>query len=306
MTRELMGALTVAVVMMGGCSDRNAARSAGHAELAGPPQGQPDVGFVDGATAARGVAGPVPAPALATAKQPEGQTDRTIPEARKLIRNAEMTIEVMSVSDALARLREIMASVDGQSTSQGEHQNQFGGRTASVTWRVPAERLDTAIDAARTLGDAKSLSFTTEDVTTHYFDVSVRINTQQQLERRLVGLLQRPSNRLSDLLEIEREAARVREEIDQLQGRIRRWDSQIAMSSLQITLQEPAPLVAGTGGPLATLMGSFGEAAENLVLTVAGLIAVGGSVLPVAVLLVFGWLTVRLWRRRRAAAAPAA
>jgi hypothetical protein len=208
-----------------------------------------------------------------------------------------MSIEVKSVEVALTSLGEIVRSIGGQSTNQLERQNEYGARTASITWLVPAERLDAAIGAVRALGEPHVLSFKTEDVTTSYFDVTVRIDTQKRLERQLVALLARSSNRLADLLEIEREVARVREQIDQLEGRIRLWDSQIAMSSVVITLTEPAPIAASTGGPLTTLIASFGIAGENFVLTVAGLVAMSGAVLPVLLLLAGpAWL---VWRASR-------
>ena len=151
------------------------------------------------------------------------------------------------------------------------------------------------------------MTFTAEDVTADYFDVTVRINTQKALERQLVALLQRVSNRLSDLLEIERELARVREEIDRMEGRVRVWDNQVALSSLVITLEEPTPIVAGTGGgPLRTLAESFNEAAENFVLAVARIIAAAGAILPVALLPgSVAWMVTRVWRRRRPPVAPA-
>jgi len=218
-----------------------------------------------------------------------------------------MTIEVKSVEVALTSLGQLVRSIGGQSTNQLERQNEYGVRTASITWLVPAERLDAAIDAVRALGKPHLLSFKTEDVTTSYFDVKVRIDTQKQLERQLVALLKRPSNRLSDLLEIEREVARVREAIDQMEGHIRLWDNQIAMSAVVITLTEPSPIAASTGGPLPTLIASFGVAGENFVLTVAGLVAISGAVLPVVLLLAWPvWLLGRAWRRTRAAVTPAA
>jgi len=98
----------------------------------------------------------------------------------------------------------------------------------------------------------------------------------------------------------------VREEIDKLEGHIRLWDSQIAMSSVEITLTEPAPIAARTGGPLQTLLASFGVAGENFVLTVAALVAMSGSLLPIVLLLAGpAWLVARAWRRSRAAGAPA-
>jgi hypothetical protein len=194
-----------------------------------------------------------------TTAPPEQRESFQIPGERKLIRRGEMTVEVPSVTAALARLGQIISSAGGQTANQWERQNEYGSRTASVTWRVPAEQLDAAVEAVKTLGSARTLTLTAEDVTTDYFDVGVRINTQTQLERQLVAILQRPANRLSDLLEIERELARVREEIDRLQGRRRSWDNQIALSSLVITLEEPAPVVAGTGGGLLRTVGeSFG------------------------------------------------
>jgi hypothetical protein len=297
MDRKFLGALTLAAVMTGGCSNRDIASTRQNtvtamASLAEAPAPAPPTLESQISDAGR----------LQTVSQPEPQKGD-----RKLIRNGEMTIEVKSVEAALTSLVEMVRSIGGQSTNQLERQNEYGARTASVTWLVPAERLDAAIAAVRALGEPQLLSFKTEDVTTSYFDVTVRISTQKQLEQQLVALLRRASNRLSDLLEIEREVARVREEIDRLEGRIRLWDSQLAMSSVLITLTEPAPIAASTGGPLATLIASFGVAGENFVLTVAGLVAMSGSALPVMLLLAGpAWLAGRAWRRTRAAGAPAA
>ena len=299
MNRKFVGALMLAAVWTGGCVNRDVAsmRQGGTAAMASVA---PAPLVLEESQITDRVAKVQAEPAAAgQPEQPKGD--------RKLIRNGEMTIEVKSVQVALSSLMQSVRSIGGQSTNQLERQNEYGARTASITWLVPAERLDAAIAAVRALGEPQLLSFKTEDVTTSYFDVKVRVDTQKRLEQQLVALLKRPSNRLSDLLEIEREVARVREQIDQLEGRIRLWDSQIAMSSVVITLTEPAPIVASTGGPLTTLIASFGVAAENFVLTVAGLVAMSGSVLPVMLLLAGpAWLVGRAWRRTRAAGAPAA
>jgi hypothetical protein len=243
---------------------------------------------------------------LGSATPPDREAAR-IPGDRKLVRRGEMTIEVRSVTTAVARLGQIIASVGGHRANESERQNEYGARTASVTCRVPAERLDAAIESIKALGSLRTLTLNAEDITTAYFDVSVRIATQTQLERQLVGILQRPTNKLSDLLEIEREIARVREEIDRMEGRKRAWDNEVALSSLVVTIEEPAQVVAGTGGgPLRTLAQSFREAAENFVLAVASIIAATGAILPVALLLGGGsWIVFRLWRRHQRGAVPA-
>jgi hypothetical protein len=235
--------------------------------------------------------------AVADVQQPTAP----VPEDRKLIRRGEMTLEVPSVAAAMQRLLPIVVSAGGHTANRSERQNEYGTRTASLTCRIPAERLDAAIESMKALGTLKTLTLTAEDITTAYFDASIRIDTQTALVRQLVALLQRPTNKLSDLLEIEREVARVREEIDRLQGRKRVWDNQVALSSIAITLQEPAPVVAGSGGGfLQTLTEAFGQSAENFVLAIAGIIATLGSILPMGTVIgIAAWAFFR-WRRRHA------
>jgi hypothetical protein len=304
MNRRVLGVVTMVAMTASACMDRATPGAAGEGARWGSPSG--DVPARPDESLARvGAVAPLRMSAASDSPAVQGGGVR-IPGERKLIRNGEMTLRVKDIGAALKSLRDMVASVGGQTANQSERQNQFGGRTASVTCRIPAERLEEAVDSARTVGTPLALAFTTNDVTAEYFDARVRIGTQKALEQQLVGLLARASNRLSDLLEIERELARVREEIDRLEGRVRLWDNQAAMATLVVTLEEPAPLVAGTGGPLVTLGAAFVESAENFVRSVAGLIAAAGAILPVALLLgVIGWLGRRAWRRR-APAAPAA
>jgi hypothetical protein len=131
--------------------------------------------------------------------------------------------------------------------------------------------------------------------------MEVRIRNEKRLEARLVELLGRPSNNLSDLLNVERELARVRADLDQLEGKQRFWDNQVAFSTLTINIEGPRPaLAADEGGVLSTLKNAVKEAGENFVSFVAGLIAAIGWLVPLAVALVAGfWLLRRLWRMVR-------
>jgi hypothetical protein len=142
-----------------------------------------------------------------------------------------------------------------------------------------------------------------QDITEQYFDLEIRLANQRRLETRLLELLERRTNELSDLLEIEREAARVRGEIEQLEGRKRFWDNQVSLSTLQVELHEPRPAIAGSeGGAWRTLLDSFRRFADNFVLSIAGIIAVAGGLIPVAVALgLVIWIAGGLLRRRRRA-----
>ena len=101
------------------------------------------------------------------------------------------------------------------------------------------------------------------------------------------------------VLGIERELARVREEIERMEGRLRYLKAHVATSSLTVTVHEPAPVVGetGSGGVIGE---AFRDAWRNFVNFVAGLIASLGVVIPGAALVLAGLLGVRwIWRRGR-------
>jgi hypothetical protein len=100
------------------------------------------------------------------------------------------------------------------------------------------------------------------------------------------------------MLAVEREVARVREEIERYEGRLRFLRSRAAMSTLAVTVHEPAPLVATQPGrnPIAE---AFRAAWRNFVAVVAGLIASLGVVVPLAALAGGLWLAARPYVRRR-------
>ena len=155
--------------------------------------------------------------------------------------------------------------------------------------------------SAKRLGRVLELSVHAEDITEQYFDLEIQLRNRLALEAKLRQLLERSGNRLSDLLEVEREMTRVRGEIEQLEGRKRLWDNQVGLATLHVLLAEPAPLLAGDrGGVWQALRDAFGQAGENFVATVAVVIAATGSLVPLGAALLVAFVAVRaLWRRWR-------
>lgn len=255
------------------------------------------------------MAAPEPAPAARTAgmaarapaaQEPAAPTVVEVPSERKLIRNGSMSLEVDDVPAAIETVKETVTEADGYVGNESERQDGYGRKAASITCRVPAEQLDAVVERLRALGEVDSVSLTAQDVTDQYFDLEVRLATQRELAERLQALLGRPSNELSDLLEIERELARVRGEIDRMEGRKRLWDQQIALSTLQVDLHEPAPEIAsGGGGVWRTLISSFRDAGENFVLAIAGIVSFSGGLIPVLLALWVAWIVFAALRRRR-------
>src|SRR5262249_30006568 len=169
-------------------------------------------------------------------------------------------------------------------------------RTATLEIRLPADRYSGAVDQLRTIGKIISATTNAQDVGEEFVDVTARVTNAKRLEERLLNLLATPAGQVEAVLGVEREAARVREEIERYEGRIRYLKSQVALSTLAITVFEPAPIVGHPGSNV--IVEAFKESWRNLVNATAAAIAMAGALVPVLVLGVIGLLGVRRFRRR--------
>ena len=221
-----------------------------------------------------------------------------------LIRTGSATIRVDSLERGIAAVRALARRHGGivgtQSITGGEH--RF--RDAMLEVRIPSERFDAALAGLAPIGRVESVSVSAQDVTEQYADVDARVANARRLEERLLALLERRTGSLQELLQIERELARVREEIERYEGRLRYLRTRASVSVLTVTLREPEALIGSRPGER-PIRDAFRQAWENFVGLLAWLIAAAGVLVPVGVL---GFLLWRGWRavRRRDAVRDAA
>ena len=265
----------------------------------------PDRGSVTG-VGAGGVAGKMRAGAPGS--RPEGQGGQTLPTGSTpqaaadavamVIRTANASVEVRVVDSAMVRLRSLAQSLGGfvanESVSGGKEQP----RTAMLELKIPAARFDQAIAGLNPLGRVEHVSVNTEDVGEEYVDIQARIANAKRLETRLIDLLRTHTGRLQDLLAVERELARIREEIERFEGRARFLRTRVSMSTLSVHLHEPAPLIGSQPGPN-RITNAVRMAWRNFVGFFAWLIEMSGIVLPLAAIIALIWWAVRRVRRSR-------
>jgi hypothetical protein len=221
-----------------------------------------------------------------------------------IIRNGDVAIEVDSVETAIDAVRRLVATVGGYvgnvSTFTGEHQV----RSATLELKVPAARFDEVMAGVRPLGEVERSVATAEDVGEEFVDISARVANARRLEGRLVTLLSTRTGKLEDVLAVERELARVREEIERYEGRIRFLSSRVALSTIAVTVHEKAPLVATSPGTN-VIKEAFVTMWRNFVLFVAFGIQILGVLIPMGLLALAGWFGVRRWREKRVAPSAA-
>jgi Domain of unknown function (DUF4349) len=212
-----------------------------------------------------------------------------------IIRTGTASLRIDSLEPALVRLHALAGRVGGYVANTAVQAGPAQYRQATLEVRVPAAHFDDLITGLDPLGKVEAVNVTAEDVGEEFVDVSARVTNAKRLESRLIDLLATRTGRLQDVLSVERELARVREEIERYEGRLRYLRTRAATSSLSITVHEPVPVVGDPGSNV--LVRAFERAWRNFVELLAGFIASLGVLVPLVVAGGTAIWGVRRWRR---------
>ena len=157
---------------------------------------------------------------------------------RKLIRNATVELEIVRFDDAVQKITVLANEERGYVATTNSEKQANGKLRGQVVVKVLPENLDRFLQKVRSLGELKNQTLGTEDVTKAYFDTDARLKNAHVMEQRLIDMLKTKTGKVSDLLQVEKELGRVREEIEKMQGELKYWDSQVQFATVTISLAE--------------------------------------------------------------------
>ena len=217
---------------------------------------------------------------------------------RKIIKRAELDIEVKDSSDAFMNVQDIIDEADGFIADSSSYKSEAGNLSYEVTIRVTPDRFDSVIDRISELGELEYQHISGEDITEMYYDIEGRLKVKRQSEESLLAIMSTRTNNLQDLLAVEKELARVREEIETLEGKLRYFDNLVGLSTITVTLFEPEPISTGRNA-LKPIKDALGDSVEILARSVGGLIIIFMAVLPWAIVGVIIFLIIRAIVRKR-------
>lgn len=214
-----------------------------------------------------------------------------------LVRTGQAVLRVDSLEAGTSRVRALArrvgATVGNTTITAGTDE----ARRAQMELRIPSLNFDDAVSGLAPIGRVESVNVTAEDVGEEYTDVSARVANARRLEGRLLALLETRSGRLEEVLNLEREVARVRGEIEGMEGRMRYLRSRSSVSILTITLHEGETAIGRDPGER-PIRDAFATAWRSFVDLLAGLIASLGVVIPLGFLGYLAWRGYRTVRRR--------
>lgn len=207
---------------------------------------------------------------------------------RKVITATNIRLEIKELEDILDNIVDIAHKYDGfVSNSYVNAYDEY--KTGSVTIRVPSVKHDVAVKEITELGKVKSKSTSGRDVTEEYIDLEARLRNLNREEERLLEILKKAED-VKDFLDVEKELARVRGEIEILTGRKKYLDDRIDYSTIVVELREPEPVTYNWG-----IRETLSSAIEGFFATITSLIILFGYLLPIGIVLV----VIRKIKRRR-------
>ena len=215
----------------------------------------------------------------------------------KLIKTANILIEVKNYENASDAIDSIIKLNNAYISSARETRYEDKIQNC-LTLRTPASNFDNILQ--KLLSQAhriESKTVVAKDVTEEYVDISARLNTKKELEKRYLDVLKQ-ARTVKDILEVESNLSKIREDIESTQGRLNLLDNQIILSTIELTYFQYLPLPVTKSAEFAFRIGSSLVEGWNMFLTVMVAIMYLWVFIVLGLILI-GIVVVTQRRRRR-------
>ena len=217
--------------------------------------------------------------------------------SRKLVKTGTLSLEVADVDAAARRLTRLVDSLGGYIAQ--ESSQDYGRPHRQLTLKLPVARFEGALPRIEATGlRVLSRDIQVVDRTADYIDADARLRTQRTLAERLRQLVAR-ADAVEDVIEVERELARVTGEIERFEAHLKDIDRAATYATLTLTLDGPAEEGPAVASFFQEVGQSLGFGVDFLRTLVLGLLALW----PLWIVLGVGaWWWRRHSARRKAAA----
>ena len=188
---------------------------------------------------------------------------------RKLIRRINMNAETRDLdallSDINAKVTQLGGYMENRQVYTGSsYYGDADSRRATLTIRIPADKLDGFVAHVEGKSNVTSTSESTEDVTLNYVATESRMKALQAEEARLLSLIDEAAN-LSELLELEKRLTEVRTELEKVTSQLRVYDNLVDYGTVELSISEVKELTPTAKPGFWTRLGNgFVTAVKNM------------------------------------------
>ncbi len=169
-------------------------------------------------------------------------TENASTSNRKLIRNASLSVETKEfdalINDLDAKIKEMGGYIENMSGNYGSKYSSYrSGKSANITARIPAVKLDDFIGHVGTSANITSRSESVTDVTLDYVDMESHKKMLIEEQNRLLEFLDQAES-IEDIITIEDRLTNVKYQIDSMESQLRTYDNKVDYSTVDIYVEE--------------------------------------------------------------------
>jgi len=225
--------------------------------------------------------------------EPVAVEEEPEPIERKLIKEGTLAFETADLKQTKNQIIQAIQKHKGYISSENESSvNNSLNHTIIV--RVPAKQFDAFIhDATHGIDKFDTKDIQVKDVTEEFVDIQARLKTKKELEQRYLDLLKK-ANKISEILEIEKQIGDLRSDIEGTEGKLRYLANQASYSTVSISYYKSIPTQTAFGNKFKD---GFSSGWDNFVWFLVGLVNIWPFILSITIIV---YLLRRWWKRLKA------
>jgi len=170
------------------------------------------------------------------------ENSNNLPTDRKIIRDARIVMEVDEVEKSFD---EIIVILNGFGGYEASSDMRTSIPNVNATLKIPANKLDAFLAELKNIGEVITSNITSSDVSDQYFDAEIRLETLEKTLEKYYEYLATSAD-IESQLSITYQISNITYDIEQLKGSLRRWNSLIEYSTVNIelykTYEPPEPV----------------------------------------------------------------
>lgn len=235
----------------------------------------------DGQAAQQGNGGNSAAGSADTGQTPAGFTGTDVVAGlnKKLIYKANLSMEVTDYGAAQTEVRNMVTLAGGYIIEFSESMSEYE-KGGTFVMKVPASGFSPFLNKLEKVKHEElQRSIQGQDVSEEYVDLESRLKAKQLMETQYIDFMKK-ATKAADLVEFANQLGEIQESIEQIKGRMRYIDQNVAFSTVELRLYETEESLAATKS---NTQGPLGARASE---------ALQGSIKALSVM--FQWLVVML------------
>jgi hypothetical protein len=202
---------------------------------------------------------------------------------RKIIYNANAVLVVDDFDTASKELKDLVKRQGAMIAKDDINTSPNSRRSGSWTIRVPVDHFDAFMDEVAKIGELHQRTLDSRDITDEYYDLEARIKNKVARQEALREMLKKRTDKVEDLLAVDRELAKVTEDIEVAKGQLQRWTKQTDFATVVLKMQDrrdyvPPPPTSPTFST--TLSRSWNDSVDGLSSFLKGLVIVVVFLVP--------------------------